>query len=62
MALSPLTPLSQLWERGELDFPPPKIGGGIEGGGGPMHNFIHLIVIGQQLYWSAVIDYERDYP
>ena len=23
MALSPLTPLSQSWERGELDSPPP---------------------------------------
>ena len=28
-ALTPLTPLSQIWERGELGSPPP----GVEGGG-----------------------------
>jgi len=32
MALSPLTPLSQNWERGELDSPPPKLGEGLRVG------------------------------
>ena len=43
-ALSPLTPLSQPWERGELDSPPPILGAG---GGG--HD-ARLFVIGQQVY------------
>ena len=49
MALSPLTPLSQSWERGELDSPPLKLGEGL-GVGATMQDFIHLVVIGQQLY------------
>jgi len=42
------SPLSQSWERGELDSPPLKLGEGL-GVGATVQNFIHLVVIGQQL-------------
>jgi|GEM_PF-2197979 len=48
MALSPLTPLSQPWARGELGFPPllpPQSWGGAKGGRGGAEGLCDRYVI-----------------